>query len=188
MARGGLPVKTSNTDGLWGADGNILTKWYTTVMIEFTERVSVPDKCKNCAMMAQFAMEHDTASAYVDELTEAGLSGSIRDGLIRIAMTEDGMTQEDATERIDRHQALINNETSKTLDELDDVRDAQVTLAQLALSHCNGQLKLEGQRDGEHVTAYFCMSKVQPDDSDMPNSEIVTVERDYTKADEDYEA
>lgn len=185
MARGGLLVKTSNTGILWGADRKKRAKWYTIVMIEFTDRVTVPDKCKNCPAMAQFAEEYEDIGGQIDELTEAGLSGELREALIAMAIEYDGASEEEAAAIVDRHQAIVMEETSNALDEYDKQREFQATLSQLALKLCHGQLKLQGQADGQRVNAYVCMSDMRSFIPTTPDCEVVTLEREYDEASDD---
>lgn len=147
-------------------------------MIEYTDRVTVPDKCKNCPTLKQLAATHDALSENVEELTNAGISGDLNELLVQSIMDIDGATREQAEQAVESQKAIISDETMKALEEFDEARDTQVTIGNLSIALCAGELKLKGKTAAQRVAAYICMSRLQAQSTDHPDLEITTVERE----------
>ena len=157
---------------------------YTMDMIEFSERVTIPDRCKRCVTLARLASLHDMVSRDVDEMTEAGLSGKITQDLIDAVVHYEGISHEEAAEFIASKQPDITEDTVHMLDKMDEVRDTQVNLGQRIVDACpDGVLSMRARRNGHEVVVRVCMSSIR---EVVPNSgkydaEIVGIERRATE-------
>jgi len=151
---------------------------YTIVMIEFSERVEVPDRCKRCIALSRLATRYQHVSEVMDDLTEAGLSGRVTDDLVEMLVHSTDMSREEAQEVVDSNKSDINDKTVHMLDKMDEFREMQVKIAQKMIEACeHGTLAMRATQGDQQVTVRLCMSDLREVLPETPGAEIVTVER-----------
>lgn len=147
-------------------------------MIEFSERVEIPDRCKRCIALSRLAARYEHVSKGIDEMTEAGLSGEMTDDLVEMLVSHTDMSHEEAQEIVDSNKANINENTVQMLDKMDEFGDMQVKIAQKMIEACeHGTLAMRATQGEQQVTVRLCMSDLREVLPETPGAEIVSVER-----------
>lgn len=131
-------------------------------MIEFSERVTIPDRCKRCIVLGRIAFLHDEMSRDVDTITEYTLSDTLNQSRIESLVRHAGIPYDEAADYIESNQSEIIKSTADLLDKMDEVCDEHVDMANWLIETCpDGELSMRARRNGHEVVVRVCMSDIR---------------------------